>query len=94
MSIRNSDRYERHFKYLKETKIPVPPIPIQDKIIEECSKIDNEYQNVRKQIDDYDNKIKQAFVAGEQSTSNYVRLNDREKFEISIGNRIFKIRIN
>lgn len=28
------NNYERHFKYLLDTKIPIPPLPIQEKIVE------------------------------------------------------------
>ena len=64
LKIRNADKYERHFKYLKETKIPIPPIEVQDKVINDCSKIDNEYEKVRMTIDEYKAKIEQAFISG------------------------------
>ncbi len=44
IKITNSDKYERHFKYLKDVKIPLPPKNIQEKIVEECEKIDEEYK--------------------------------------------------
>lgn len=88
LEIENSDKYERHFKYLKNTKIPVPPISIQDKIIKECSKIDQEYEKTRMSIQEYNKKIEQIFVGGGQSSSNSIKLNDPNLFKISIGNRI------
>lgn len=36
----NDAKYERHFKYLKDTKIPLPPLDIQQKIVAECEAID------------------------------------------------------
>jgi len=42
-------------------KIPVPPIEIQQKIIDECQKIDNEYNSTRMSIETYKNKIQQLF---------------------------------
>lgn len=60
----NSGKYERHFKYLKETQIPIPPIElnIQDKIIEECESIDKEYETIRMTIEEYRSKIESLFV--------------------------------
>lgn len=60
----NSVKYERHFKYLKETQIPIPPIElnIQDKIIEECESIDKEYETSRMTIEEYRSKIESLFV--------------------------------
>ena len=49
-------------KYLKESvKIPVPPIDIQKKIVEECKKIDKEYNSTRMSIEEYRKKIAKAF---------------------------------
>lgn len=63
IEIRNEEKYERHFKYLKETRIPIPPIEIQDKIIDECLRIENKYKRIRISDDEYKNKIKQIFIS-------------------------------
>ena len=42
LEIHNADKYERHFKYLKTEKIPVPPSDIQHQIVTECQTVDNE----------------------------------------------------
>ena len=77
--------------YLRNNiKIPVPPINIQKKLINECEKVDEEYSKIRMSIDEYKNKIEQLFVMGGQSSSNSVRLSDKSKFKLSIGNRILK----
>ena len=62
LKIRNAEKYERHFKYLKESKIPVPPIEIQDSIIADCSKVDTEFEKTRMTDEDYKKKIEQIFV--------------------------------
>lgn len=64
VNVHNSGKYERHFKYLKETQIPIPPIElnIQDKIIEECESIDKEYETSRMTIEEYRSKIESLFV--------------------------------
>ena len=40
VTITNRDKYERHMKYLKVIKIPVPPLNVQQKIIDECEAIE------------------------------------------------------
>nr|MCR5456058.1 restriction endonuclease subunit S [Bacteroidales bacterium] len=57
INIENSGKYERHFKYLKDTKIPLPLREIQKKIVSECEKIDEEYENSHKKVDEYKNAI-------------------------------------
>lgn len=48
--------------YLREeVKIPVPPIPVQQQIIDECAKIDEEYNTTRMSIEDYRKKIEDLF---------------------------------
>lgn len=42
LEIENSDKYERHFKYLKTEKIPLPPLDIQQRIVAECEAVDAE----------------------------------------------------
>jgi len=59
--IENSDKYERHFKYLKNTQIPIPPLDIQRIIIAECDKIDEEYNTSRMSIETYRQKIAEIF---------------------------------
>ena len=60
--IKNEDKYERHFKYLKDLKIPVPPKHIQKEVISECEKIDIEFKKVRMSFDDYKKKIENVFI--------------------------------
>ncbi|MGC7589327.1 N-6 DNA methylase [Bisgaard Taxon 46] len=48
--------------YLKEeVKIPLPPLDIQQQIVAECEKIDEEYENSRMSIEEYRGKIAQIF---------------------------------
>lgn len=71
--------------------IPVPPIDVQEKIISECEKIDEEYSKIRMSIEEYKSKIEQVFVEGGQSSSSFtVRLSDSDRFKLSIGNRVLK----
>jgi type I restriction-modification system DNA methylase subunit/restriction endonuclease S subunit len=50
IKIENSGKYERHFKYLKNVQIPLPPITLQQKIIAECENVDTEAQDAKVKI--------------------------------------------
>lgn len=61
IEVENNGKYERHFKYLKTTKIPLPPLDIQQQIVSECEKVDEEYNNSRMTIEVYKRKIAEVF---------------------------------
>ena len=90
IKIKNEDKYERHFKYLKDQSIPIPPKDIQEKIVEECEKIDDKYSKAKIAIKEYKDKIEQTFVLTQQSSTNNISLSDTTKFKLSIGNRVLK----
>ena len=46
---------------IESLRIPLPPIPVQEKIISECDKIDKEYNTSRMSIDTYRQKIAEIF---------------------------------
>ncbi len=46
---------------LSNIKIPLPPLPIQQQIVNECEQIDQEYENSRMAIETYRQKIAQIF---------------------------------
>ena len=49
--------------YLREeVRIPVPPVPVQQQIIDECTKIDVEYETTRMSIEAYKQKIEDLFA--------------------------------
>ena len=49
--------------YLREEiRIPVPPISVQQQIIDECAKIDVEYETTRMSIVAYRKKIEDLFA--------------------------------
>ena len=47
---------------IKEVKIPIPPLDIQQKVVDECSKIDKENNTTRMKIEDYRAKIEKLFT--------------------------------
>ena len=61
IELENHSKYERHFKYLKGVQVPIPPKEIQEQIVSECQKVDDEYNTSRMTIDEYRNKMRQVF---------------------------------
>ena len=68
-AVRNIVRWKSSWANIKnlsnsisEIKIPLPPINIQKKVIEECSKIDEEYNTSRMTIEEYKKKISDIFT--------------------------------
>ncbi|WKZ59223.1 MAG: restriction endonuclease subunit S [Cyclobacteriaceae bacterium] len=53
--------YNRHFKYLKETKIPLPPLPIQKKIAAILDKADSLRQKDKQLLEHYDKLAQSIF---------------------------------
>ncbi len=47
IKITNQDKYERHFKYLKEMQIPLPPIEAQEKIVQAINNIEQNINNLQ-----------------------------------------------
>lgn len=45
----------------ERVKIPVPPIPVQEKIVAECEKLKKQYETTRMKIEDYKAQIQQIF---------------------------------
>ena len=63
IKIENAEKYERHFKYLKTTKIPVPEdLDIQRNIVSECEDVDKEYNKSRTSIEKYKRKIAEVIL--------------------------------
>ena len=50
VEIPNRDRYERHLKYLKNLEIPLPPLEIQQQIVDECEAVDQETEQAHQTI--------------------------------------------
>ena len=46
---------------LENVKIPIPPMDIQQQIVAECQKVDEEYNTSRMSVEDYRKKIAQVF---------------------------------
>lgn len=57
----NREKYERHFKYLKRLSVPLPPMEIQQAIVDECAVVDAEYESLRISIEEYRERISSVF---------------------------------
>jgi len=67
--ITNSTKYERHFKYLKQVKIPLPPLEIQREIVTACEAVDSEYESIQKSMEGYRQSIEN--ISYEMEILNY-----------------------
>lgn len=79
-------------RILKEqVKIPIPPIKIQKKIIEECKRIERTFEETYMKIESNQMKIQEIFskLETEERATEY-SLNDTKIFTLSIGKRVLK----
>ena len=78
--------------FYEEMLIPVPPIPVQQQVIDECAKIDEEYNATRMSIETYRQKTADLFAELDAVMSttegNRLSLSDTEKFSVAIGKRV------
>ena len=78
--------------FYEEMLIPVPPIPVQQQVIDECAKIDEEYNATRMSIETYRQKIADLFAELDVVMSTdggyKLSLSDTQKFSVAIGKRV------
>ena len=53
--------YSRHYKLLKELKVPIPPLPKQSRIVEELDLLSNIIEKKRQQLSELDNLAQSIF---------------------------------
>ena len=75
-----------------QIQIPLPPIEIQKKLVQDCESVDEEYNTTRMSIETYRQKIADLFAELDivMSTGGGYRLSlsDTEKFSVAIGKRV------
>lgn len=79
--------------YLKEeVNIPVPPIPVQKKIISACEKIDKRTGTIRMNIESYRQNIEELFNKLDiiPKRGDKLSLSDKAKFSVKIGKRVLE----
>lgn len=70
-------------------KIPIPPLDVQQQIIDECAKKDAEYETTRMSIESYKQKIEDLFVDLDiANRGGRLSLADSSRFDVSIGKRV------
>lgn len=78
-------------KRYQDIPIPVPPISIQQQIIDEYEKIDVEYESILMSIQEYRKKIEEFFDDLDEISNQMgyrMSLSDSNKFDVSIGKRV------
>ena len=95
----NSDYPSLNINDIENIKIPLPPLDVQQQIVAECEKVDEEYNTSRMTIEEYKKKITQVFerldvitnVGGGGVT---FRLSNTAIFDISIGRRVLNSEVS
>ena len=71
--------------------LPTPPLPIQQRVIDECATVDEEYNTTRMSIETYRRRIEEIFseLGVANSGGGYrLTLSEKGKFSVSIGKRV------
>lgn len=88
----SSGQVELSIETIKSIKVPVPPIPVQQEIVDACAKIDEEFNTTRMSIETYRQKTADLFAELDAVMSttegNRLSLSDTEKFSVAIGKRV------
>ncbi|HIP13101.1 MAG TPA: type I restriction endonuclease subunit M [Arcobacter sp.] len=77
LEITNKDKYERHMKYLKSNKIPVPPLTIQKNIIKECKIIDESIDKANTNIEDLNSKIEEEIKQSKGTPTKLINITSK-----------------
>ena len=76
--------------FLKEIKIPLPPLNIQEKIVKECEVVDRDVQKAESEIEKSKESIETLFKETLSKATQSFKLSDANSFSVSIGKRILK----
>ncbi|MBR5643588.1 MAG: N-6 DNA methylase [Salinivirgaceae bacterium] len=77
-----------------EVQIPLPPVDIQQLIVSECERIDEENNSVLVSIKEYKERIRDTFKELNKSATKNIRLSNKDYFDISIGQRVLSTEVN
>ena len=83
-----SGQIELSIETIKNIKIPLPPIAIQQKIVTECEAVDKEVEQAQKTIDEAKKEIEILFNNADAKANKILRLSNSELFDVSIGKRV------
>ena len=83
---------------IKLLQVPDVDTSIQQQIVAECEKVDEEYSTAQKTIEENKRKIEKVFeeldTMAQQGTGKTLRLSDESIFNISIGRRVLNSEVN
>ena len=74
-------------------KIILPPLPIQQQIVNTCKAIDKECQAAYQRIEEIKSEMETIMVNAQSHSLNLIKLNRTDLFEVSIGRRVLKSEI-
>lgn len=76
------------YSSLNDIKIPLPPLDIQGKIVEEISPLSDFEKVSISEIEKRTTDIEQMYASLYGNAKNYIRLSDKDVFALSIGKRV------
>ena len=90
MATGQSGQIELALSTVAEIKIPIPPLEIQHKIVDEIETIEKEAAAIKNKISHNSSKIETLLSELKLRAVKRVRLSDKSKFDLSIGKRVLK----
>nr|WP_313974467.1 restriction endonuclease subunit S [uncultured Psychrobacter sp.] len=78
---------------IQNSKIPLPPLDVQQQIVDACQIIDDDVAAAQQTIKDCQQQIAQAIAESLQQSSQPLRLNDIDNFTVGIGSRVLSSEI-
>lgn len=90
MATGQSGQIELALSTVAEIKIPIPPLEIQHKIVDEIETIEKEAAAIKHKISHNSSKIETLLSELKLRAVKRVRLSDKSKFDLSIGKRVLK----
>ncbi len=80
--------------YLKDLKIPLPPLEVQQKIVAEIEEVETEYTKYLKKVDTTRREIKKLLNDLYHNATKKIRLSDTTVFSLAIGKRVLNSDLN
>lgn len=83
-----NERPSLNANIFSDVLLPVPPVDVQQKIVEGCRTFDSEYLKLYKQQQQNEQEIRQLFDEAQKKAGYEYRLSTESDFEIGIGKRV------
>ena len=89
-----NERPSLNANIFSDVLLPVPPVDVQQKIIEGCRTFDAEYLKLYKQQQQDEQEIRQLFDEAQKKARYEYRLSTESDFEIGIGKRVVQAELD